>query len=57
MKRSVMASCAAGYQGYLPLAGEQGRGGYELGDSTNHFAPDTGDRLLAAALRHPEQER
>jgi hypothetical protein len=52
-----MASCAAGYQGYLPLAGEQGRGGYELGDSTNHFAPDTGDRLLAAALRHPEQER
>jgi hypothetical protein len=48
--RSILVSCAAGYQGYLPLAAEQDSGGYEVSERSNHFAADTGDRLLAAAI-------
>ena len=48
-------SCAGGYQGYLPLAADHLRGGYETDEIPAHFAPDTGDRLLEAALRWLER--
>ncbi len=47
---SFLVSCAGGYQGYLPLAHEFPHGGYGATTDTVHFAEDTGDRLLAAAL-------
>ncbi len=47
---SVLVSCAGGYQGYLPLAYEYDRGGYEASESSTHFVPGTADRLLAAIL-------
>lgn len=50
--RSVLLSCTGGYQGYLPSGTAQGTGGYEVSVESNHFAPDTGDRLLAAAKQH-----
>lgn len=48
---SFLVSCAGGYQGYLPLAHEFPHGGYGATPDTVHFAQDTGDRLLGAALR------
>ena len=47
---SVLVSCAGGYQGYLPLAYEYERGGYEAGPTSTHFEPGTADRILAAVL-------
>lgn len=47
---SVVISCAGGYQGYLPLAHEYDRVGYEATESSTHFAPGTADRLLEAIL-------
>ena len=48
---SVLVSCAGGYQGYLPLAYEYDRGGYEASESSTHFVPGTADRLLEAILQ------
>jgi len=47
---SVLVSCAGGYQGYLPLAYEYERGGYEASEQSTHFVPGTADRLLEAIL-------
>ena len=47
---SMLVSCCGGYQGYLPLAYEYDRGGYEATESSTHFAPGTADRLLEAIL-------
>jgi hypothetical protein len=47
---SLLVSCAGGYQGYLPLAADFACGGYGATPETVHFAPDTGDRLLAEIL-------
>jgi hypothetical protein len=47
---SVMVSCCGGYQGYLPLAYEYDRGGYEATASSTHFVPGTGDRILEVIL-------
>jgi len=47
---SVLVSCAGGYQGYLPLAYEYDRGGYEASEDSTHFVPGTADRLLEAIL-------
>ncbi len=43
--RSVLVSCAGGYQGYLPFEYEYARGGYEASDRSTHFAPGTADAL------------
>ncbi|MEI7435175.1 MAG: hypothetical protein WCL16_00025 [bacterium] len=51
----VMISCAGGYQGYIPLAADHPRGGYEASGAAVHFVPGTGDRLLEATLRWLEQ--
>lgn len=48
---SVIVSCANGYHGYLPLAHEFKRGGYEVSTPAMHFAPDTGDWVLKAVLK------
>lgn len=48
---SVLVSCCGGYQGYLPLAYEYDRGGYEATASSTHFVPGTGDRILEAILK------
>ncbi|NKB70973.1 MAG: hypothetical protein GKR89_28205 [Candidatus Latescibacteria bacterium] len=53
---SVMVTCCGGYQGYLPLTYEYDRGGYEATESSTHFAPGTGDRILEAILQHLEKE-
>jgi len=47
---SVLVSCAGGYQGYLPMAHEYDRGGYEASADSTHFEPGTADRILAAIL-------
>jgi len=47
---SVLVSCAGGYQGYLPLAHEYDRGGYEASEWSTHFEPGTADRILEAIL-------
>ncbi len=47
---SVLVSCAGGYQGYLPLACEYARGGYEASPSSTHLEPGTADRLLDVVL-------
>lgn len=49
--QSVLVSCANGYQGYLPLAHEFERGGYEVSIPAMHFASDTGDRILKTILK------
>ncbi|MBT3380706.1 MAG: hypothetical protein HN742_15220 [Lentisphaerae bacterium] len=49
---SVLVSCAGGYQGYLPLAHEYDRGGYEASEGSTHFKPGTADRILNAILEH-----
>jgi hypothetical protein len=48
---SVLVSCAGGYQGYLPLAYEYGRGGYEASERSTHVVPGTGDRVLEAIVQ------
>jgi len=52
---SMVVSCAGGYQGYLPLAYEYGRGGYEASERSTHFEPGTADRLLEAILGKLEE--
>jgi hypothetical protein len=47
---SVLVSCSGGYQGYLPLAHEYDRVGYEATESSTHFVPGTADRVLEAIL-------
>ena len=47
---SVMVSCCGGYQGYLPLAHEYDRVGYEATESSTHFVPGTADRILDLIL-------
>jgi len=47
---SVLVSCAGGYEGYLPLAYEYERGGYEATEASTHFVPGTGDRILKIIL-------
>ena len=48
---SVLVSCCNGYQGYLPLAYEYDRGGYEATESSTHFTPGTADQLLECILK------
>ena len=48
---SVLVSCCGGYQGYLPLAYEYDRGGYEAPSSSTHFIPGTADRILELILK------
>lgn len=52
---AVLVSCAGGYQGYMPLATDHPRGGYEVSAEAVHFVAGTGDRLLEATLRWLEQ--
>ena len=52
---SVLFSCTGGYQGYLPLAHEYERGGYEATADSTHFVPGTGDRLLQVILQELEE--
>ena len=52
---SVMVSCCGGYQGYLPLAYEYDRVGYEATESSTHFVPGTADRILDLILERLEQ--
>ena len=47
---SVMVSCCGGYQGYLPLAYEYDRVGYEATESSTHFVPGTADLILGIIL-------
>ena len=47
---SVLVSCCGGYQGYLPLAYEYDRVGYEATEASTHFVPGTADRLLETIL-------
>jgi hypothetical protein len=47
---SVLVSCGGGYQGYLPLAYEYDRGGYEASTRSSHFEIGTADRLLERVL-------
>jgi len=49
---SAVVSCANGYQGYLPLAHNYDKGGYETMGRSTHFEKGTADRLLEAALDH-----
>lgn len=42
----VLTSCSGGYQGYLPLAYEYERGGYEASEKSTHFEIGTADRLV-----------
>ncbi|MCZ6634043.1 MAG: neutral/alkaline non-lysosomal ceramidase N-terminal domain-containing protein [bacterium] len=53
---SVLVSCCGGYQGYLPLAYEYDRGGYEATESSTHFVPGTADRVLDAVLQWIEND-
>lgn len=50
---AVLVSCCGGYQGYLPLAHEYPRGGYEASAASTHFAAGTADRLLEAIQDSP----
>ncbi|MEW6751265.1 MAG: neutral/alkaline non-lysosomal ceramidase N-terminal domain-containing protein [Candidatus Latescibacterota bacterium] len=50
LPEAVLVSCAGGYEGYLPLAHEYERGGYEATDRSAHFTPGTADRLLEVIL-------
>ncbi len=47
---AVVVSVANGYEGYLPLAYEYERGGYESTAETTHFEIGTADRLLQRVL-------
>jgi len=47
----VLSSCSGGYQGYLPLAYEYARGGYEATENSTHFEIGAADRLLAEMRR------
>jgi len=51
---SVLVSCAGGYQGYLPLAHEYPRGGYEADPDSTHFTSGTADRILETVLAELE---
>ena len=48
---SLLVSCCGGYQGYLPLAHEYDRGGYEATPSSTHFMVGTADRILELILK------
>lgn len=48
---AALVSCANGYQGYLPLAEDFARGGYEADPMECHFQENAGDLLLEAAIR------
>lgn len=52
---SVLVSCCGGYQGYLPLAYEYDRVGYEATSSSTHFVPGTADRILDVILNRLEK--
>ena len=47
---AVLISITGGYNGYLPLALEFPRGGYESSFGATHFAPGTGDKFLETAI-------
>ena len=51
---SVLVSCAGGYHGYLALAHEFKRGGFEVSLAGSHFAPGSGDRILQSVLEKLE---
>jgi hypothetical protein len=47
---AILVSCSGGYQGYMPLAHEFARGGYEVEDRSTHLEKGTADALLEIAL-------
>ena len=52
---SLLISCCGGYQGYLPLAYEYDRVGYEATSSSTHFVAGTADRILKLILQRLEK--
>jgi hypothetical protein len=52
---AVLVSIANGYEGYLPLAYEYERGGYEATADSTHFEIGTTDRLLEKVLAFLER--
>ncbi len=48
--QAAVVSVANGYEGYLPLAHEYTRGGYEATVESTHFEPGTADRVLELIL-------
>ena len=48
---AVLISITGGYNGYMPLAEEFPRQGYECSFGATHFARGTGDKFLEAAIR------
>ena len=48
---AVLISITGGYNGYMPLAEEFPRQGYECSFGATHFAKGTGDKFLAAAIQ------
>ena len=53
---SLLVSCCGGYQGYLPLAYEYDRAGYEATSSSTHFVAGTADRILELILERLEAD-
>ena len=53
---SLLVSCCGGYQGYLPLAYEYERVGYEATSSSTHFVAGTADRILELILERLEED-
>lgn len=47
---AVLISVTGGYNGYLPLAEDFARQGYECSFGFTHFAPGTGDTALKTAI-------
>ena len=47
---AVLTSITGGYNGYLPLACDFPREGYECSFGATHFAPGTGDKFLEEAI-------
>ena len=47
---SFLVSVAGGYEGYIPLEHEFGRGGYEVEIRSTYFVPGTADALLEMVL-------
>lgn len=48
--KSLLVSCANGYQGYLPFTKDYEQGGYEATEDSTHFERGTAERLLELVL-------
>lgn len=49
--RSMLVSCANGYEGYLPFAHEYERGGYEATERSTHFEIGTAEKVYNAVIK------